>query len=607
MSGKINFEPIGKRFEFNGSTTIFEAAKKAGVGISSICGGKQTCGKCRVKVESKTVTPISDQEKKLLTRHEIEEGYRLACSATVSSDAEVYIPQSSLTGSQKLGILGQEKKLEIDPVLSRFNVRPVPATLEDLRSDFLRIKDSLYEQHGTGIDLKIDEKAMLELATVLRDNSWDVDVIIRGNEVISVTPASPERSIYGIAVDIGTTKVAIFLVDLFSGKTIASDGFLNPQIDHGEDVMSRLLVSMSERNGSKVLKDEIVNSLNAGIKKICKENGIRSQDVCEIVCVGNTAMHHLFLSLQVRQLALSPFVPVVDEPIEIKARDVGVRINPGAYLYMPSVVAGFVGADHIAMLLASDIDVENQSIMAIDIGTNTEIALIQNGRITSCSTASGPAFEGAHIKYGMRASEGAIERINIDPISYNVTYFTIGDKPPVGICGSGVLDAVAEMVSAGIIDERGKLLPDKPGVRKGDDGVHEFVIAKKDGKKITEDIVLTQKDIVAIQLAKGAIRTGINVLCEQLKVEHCDLDKVIIAGAFGLYIDPSSAIKIGMFPDIPLDRFEQVGNAAGVGAKMMLVSKKSRDRAREIAQRIEYVELTIVDDFATRFAYSLLF
>jgi uncharacterized 2Fe-2S/4Fe-4S cluster protein (DUF4445 family) len=607
MSGKINFEPIGKRFEFNDSITILEAAKKAGIRINTICGGKQICGKCRVKVESKTVTLISDQERKLLTRHEIEEGYRLACSAVVSSDADVYIPQSSLIGSQKLGILGQEKELEMDPVLSRFNIKPAQATLADLRSDFLRIKDFLYEQYGIGINLKIDEKALLELATVLRESNWDIDVIIRENEVISVTPASPKRSIYGIAVDIGTTKVAVFLVDLFSGMTIASDGFLNPQISHGEDVMSRLLVSMSERNGSKVLKDEIVNSLNVGIKKICKENRIRPQDVYEIVCVGNTAMHHLFLGLPVRQLALSPFVPVVDEPVEIKARNVGIKVNPGAYLYMPSVVAGFVGADHIAMLLASDIDRKDQSVMGIDIGTNTEIAIIQNGRISSCSTASGPAFEGAQIKFGMRALEGAIERINIDPVSYDVTYFTVGDKPPIGICGSGVLDAVAELVSSGIIDKRGKLLPDKPGVRKGDDGVYEFVIAKKDGKKITEDIVLTQKDIVAIQLAKGAIRTGINVLCEQLKVEHCALDKVIIAGAFGLYIDPSSAIKIGMFPEIPLDRFEQVGNAAGVGAKMMLVSKRSRDRAREIARRIEYVELTVVDDFATRFAYSLLF
>jgi len=607
LTNRITFEPIGKRFEFNDSITVLEAAKKSGIGIMTVCGGKQTCGKCRVKVDCKNVTPISDQERKLLKKHEIEDGFRLACSAVVSSDADIYIPQSSLIRSQKLGIMGQENKIEIDPVLGRYNIRPPMAVLTDPRSDFLRVKNSMEEKYGIGNDLEIDEKAMLELSTVLRKNDWDIDVVIRNNEIISVLTPSSKGKLYGIAVDVGTTKVAVFLIDLSNGKTIAADGFLNPQISHGEDVMSRLLVSMSDDKGRKELKDEIINSLNVGIRKICRENKIRTEDIYEIVCVGNTAMHHLLLGLPVRQLALSPFVPVVNDPIEIKARDAGIKINSGAYLYIPSVVAGFVGADHIAMLLASNIDGKDQNVMGIDIGTNTEIAIIGNGRISSCSTASGPAFEGAQIKFGMRASEGAIERISIDPVSYEVEYYTIGDVPPIGICGSGVLDTVAELVSSGIMDKRGKLLPDKPGVRRGESGEYEFVIAKGNGKEIIDDIVLTQKDIVAIQLAKGAIRTGINILCEKLKLEYCTLDRIIIAGAFGLYIDPSSAIKIKMLPEIPLDRFEQVGNAAGVGAKMMLVSKSYRDKAVELARHIEYVELTVVEDFANRFAYSLLF
>ncbi|GFP40616.1 hypothetical protein HKBW3S47_02313, partial [Candidatus Hakubella thermalkaliphila] len=260
-----------------------------------------------------------------------------------------------------------------------------------------------------------------------------------------------------------TTKIALYLVDLVSGETIDADGFINPQIAYGEDVMSRIMSAMTDPQNALRMQEEVVSTLNKSIEDLCHRNDLSPEEILEMTLVGNTAMHHLFLGFPTRQLALSPFVPVTDEPIDIKARDLGLKISPGAYVHVLPVIAGFVGADHVAMLLSSGIVDQGEKAMGIDIGTNTEIALVIDDKIVSCSTASGPAFEGAHIRYGMRAAAGAIERVTIDPQTYEVKVMTIEDKPPVGVCGSGVLDAIAEMLKTGVLDERGKLVRDIPG------------------------------------------------------------------------------------------------------------------------------------------------
>lgn len=607
MSFEINFEPIGRRYKSEEPITLLDAARQSGIGIRTVCGGKQTCGKCRIRLLGQDIPPVTEGEKKHLSSREIEEGYRLACAVTVTNHVDVYIPQSSLTEKQKLGIMGREFYIEVDPLVKKLEVSLEEATLDDVRSDERRLKEFLLAEYGLG-GISADVETLKTLTPTLRQNKWKADIALWDKEIVFVGPPSGGEQAHGVSVDLGTTKIALYLVDLVSGETIDADGFMNPQIAYGEDVMSRIMSAMTDPQNALRMQEEVVSTLNKSIEDLCHRNDLSPEEILEMTLVGNTAMHHLFLGFPTRQLALSPFVPVTDEPIDIKARDLGLKISPGAYVHVLPIIAGFVGADHVAMLLASGIVDQGEKAIGIDIGTNTEIALVIDDKIVSCSTASGPAFEGAHIRYGMRAAAGAIERVTIDPQTYEVKVMTIEDKPPVGICGSGVLDAIAEMLKTGVLDERGKLVREIPGVRRDkESGIYEFILVSKDRTEIEDDIVITQKDVVAIQLAKGAIRAGMNILLDQMKIRPEELEKVVIAGAFGMYIDPLNAIEIGMFPQLPLDRFLQVGNAAGVGAKMALISKRHRQKAVEIARRTNYLELTVVPDFAGKFAYAMQF
>ncbi|MCL5072412.1 MAG: ASKHA domain-containing protein, partial [Actinobacteria bacterium] len=321
----------------------------------------------------------------------------------------------------------------------------------------------------------------------------------------------------------------------------------------------------------------------------------------EIVLVGNTAMHHLFLGFPVKQLGVSPFVSLTDKPIDIKARDLGIGIATGGYIYLPPPIAGFVGSDHLAMLVATNISEMKGNYLGIDIGTNTEIVLKSNKGLESVSTASGPAFEGAHIRFGMRAASGAIERVIINPKTCIPEIQTINDKKPVGICGSGILDSVAELLKAGIINRRGRFNAESECVYKDSKGIVQYILDPE------SKISINQNDIVEIQLAKSAIRSGIDILLENAGVSFEDLDKIIIAGAFGSYIDPKNVVNIGMFPNVSLKKIIQVGNAAAVGAKMMLLSKKIRKGAEVIAEKTKYLELTVFPTFADHFAKSTLF
>jgi len=428
-------------------------------------------------------------------------------------------------------------------------------------------------------------------------------------------------------------------VDLVSGETIDSRGIMNPQISFGEDVMSRLNFSLQDQENQKKIKNIVIKRISEAIRDLCKKNKISSVEILEMTLVGNTAMHHLFLGLPVKQLALAPFVPLTNSPIEIKARVIGIELAPGAYIYMPPPIAGFVGSDHLAMILGTGIDSKKGNYLGIDIGTNTEIALVSKGKITSVSTASGPAFEGAHIKHGMRAAPGAIEKVLIDQDTFTAEVQTINDKAPTGICGSGILDAVAELLRTGLIDRRGKFNKDNEFLCQDTNGQFQFVLApsnndnnKNSGKngKASEkedqeasvtgnagammnqqcyekDISINQKDIVEIQLAKGAMRTGIEILLENAGISFTDIDGIIIAGAFGSYIDPKNVVNIGMFPKVSLEKISQVGNAAGVGARMMLLSRIERERSEKIARDTNYLELTVFPSFTDHFVASMQF
>lgn len=617
---KIEINPIGKSFILEKPTNGLEAIVNSGNKIKSVCGGKGTCGKCRIIILDGKKIPISKREKEILTSDEIKRGIRLACQQIFNKDTTIYIPSSSLSEEQKLQVEGKEPDIEANPVCTKYFLNLKKATLKDIKPDFNRINEALKKEYK--VDTKaIDFKVLSQVPSAIRENSWKVTATLRentwGNEIISIEGENKTGDSYGIAVDLGTTKIAVLLVDLLTGKTIDRIGIVNPQIKFGEDVMTRLSFAMQSESNLRKIQSTVIKSINEAIKKLCNKNKLDPEDIIEMTVVCNTAMHHLFLGLPVSQLALSPFLPLTTGAIHLKAREIGIDISPGAYLYMLPPIAGFVGSDHLAMILATRLYKQKGNCIGIDIGTNTEIALKTKKGIVSVSTASGPAFEGAHIRYGMRAASGAIERVIIDPETCIPAIQTIGNKEPTGICGSGILDSIAELLKVGIIDRKGKFKTNNRCLWKDSKGNLQYVLLPQFYKQLKQkskytkledrSISINQKDIVEIQLAKSAIRTGIEILLEDSGIEFDSIDKIMIAGAFGSYIDPKNVINIGMFPKVSLKKITQVGNAAGVGAKMVLISGKERRLAEKIAQRIKYLELTICPDFNDHFATSTLF
>ena len=439
-----------------------------------------------------------------------------------------------------------------------------------------------------------------ELSPRLREEGWEVRVVVRDGEVVALLSSLAHP--LGLAVDLGTTKIAVYLVDLETGTTLASKGVMNLQIAYGEDIVARMTLAQQDPVQAGHLQKLVVEELNEVAVELCAEAGRAVAEIVDAVVVGNTAMHHLFLRLPVKQLAHGPYVPAVASALDLPAGELGLCFAPGATVHLLPNIAGYVGADHVAMLLAIGMAEREGVVLAIDIGTNTEVCLANHGTLTSVSCASGPAFEGAHIRHGMRATSGAIEHLRL--VDDRIEYQIIGDGPPAGLCGSGILDALAELYLAGVVDRGGRML-DHPRVR-GEGKGREFVLVGQDeGDGDRPAITLTQNDVRELQLAKGAMRSGINVLLEANGLVADDLDQVIIAGAFGTYIDVASAITIGMFPRLPLDRFRQVGNAAGMGAKQALISRSKRAEAQALARRIGYIELARVPQFARTFAQAM--
>lgn len=416
-----------------------------------------------------------------------------------------------------------------------------------------------------------------------------------------IAAGNVEDRMLGLAVDLGTTSIAVCLTDLETGEVLATRGVMNPQIAYGEDVISRISYAI-DKDGD-ALQRVVVDGINNVIAKLCAQTAVSAEDIVEVVLVGNTAMHHLFLGLPVKQLIMAPYTPIVSDSLYIKARDIGLNLAPGAYVYTMPNIAGFVGSDHVSMLLATEIFAIHKTVIGMDIGTNTEITLSINGELSCCSCASGPAFEGAHIKHGMRAMAGAIETVRLEGDC--VMLGTIDDKAPMGLCGSGILDATAQLLKTGVIDSKGRMKP-HPCVRDTGQG-KEFVLADQDQSGTGKEITLTSKDISEIQPAKGAIASGLNILIKNAGISWREIDQVIIAGAFGNYINIAGAIEIGMLPPLTLERYWQVGNAAGVGAKQALTSKTKRKAAIDPARRVNYVELTSFPGYPKIFAQALRF
>lgn len=628
MEYNVIFQPSGRRGKVAAGKTLLTASHELGVDIEAPCGAHKVCGKCKVKIETgyfekfsidsqvEHLSPLQEEEKKLLKPEEITDNYRLACACEIKGDVLVFVPEESRKADQVVLDTGKERIFTLDPALKNYYVQMPAATLDDHRSDLNRMQDAIKEQFGLD-NLSIDYFVLRELPNNIRDGEWKVTAtVLYDREIVDVRPGFVEKW-YGIGIDVGTTTVAAYLCDLKTGEMLIKDGMMNPQVRYGEDVLSRITYAMMNDDGRDKLHDAIIEGINTLAERMTEKVGLKATDVLEITLVFNTAMHHCLLNLEPKYMGRSPFAPAISAPFDVKARDLGIKIHKAANLHILPVEAGFVGPDNVSVLIAEEPYKQDEEIrLIIDIGTNGEIDLGNSKQLLSTSCATGPALEGAQIKFGMRAAPGAIERIRIDPETMECTYKVIGDESwhgrgskgnAKGICGSGIIDMVAEVFKAGIINKTGRfnknLNTDR--VRSDENGKPEYVMVFAEDSGIGKDITVTQGDIRAVQLAKSALYVGTKMLMRHLGVDK--IDRVTLAGAFGSFIDKESSMVIGLFPDCDLEKVAAVGNAAGDGAQAALLDKGKRIEARDVAANVHFIETAVEPDFQERFAEAMAF
>lgn len=600
----VEFQPLGRRAEVTAGISVFQAARQSGVAIASDCGGRGTCGRCRVEVLSGEVSLPDQDELNVLGRTMASGAERLACLTRPYSDVKIHIPNSSRAYDQKLQLKGRMRPPEGDKLHTVKNVFLPPPSLKDQRSDTKRLLDALPPFGDGGWQAHLF--FVNGLSKVARCSDWRLAVYLRDGVPVGVAPMGVPPM--GIAVDLGTTKIAGLLIDLESGREICATGMVNPQISYGEDVISRLNYAIHKKNGGRILALLLRNALNRLVKDLCDQGGVSAGQVMAITICGNTAMSHLLLQLPLEPLARSPYIAGFSSPVEMMAPELGMKSVPGAKVLVLPCIGGFVGGDHVAMILACGLDRCSGPTLGVDIGTNTEIVLVKpepNGGIFVSSCASGPAFEGAHIRDGMRAASGAIEKFHMTADGPVVS--TVNGDPPVGLCGSGIVDVLSELLRAEIIDEKGHLQTNHhQHIRSGPNGA-VYVLIPGESSGTGRDILLTQRDISEIQLAKGAIQAGIRTLLVKTDTSVDEVEDVYIAGAFGCCLNIESALSIGLLPAMPKARFIRAGNAAAAGASLTLVSKEERKRAVAIALQAQHVETANDPQFNRFFAQALRF
>ena len=620
---EVTFFPYKKNIKVPKGTTVLEALERAGINIDTPCGGKGACGKCKVLVVEGT-TAASSLEKNILSEEEIKKGFRLACQTKLFKDTTIEIPLEIKLDFEKvysINLKGDINHIEnnfiLDPNFKKIFLDLRGPSLEDQRSDWKRIKDGLsLKKIGNISNLKIPVEILKKIPNLIRKAGFKVTVTILNNEIIDIENGDTTKSSYGIAFDIGTTTVAGYLIDLKTGREISAIAKTNPQITYGEDVISRIEFVQRQKNGLEKLQKEIVNTLNEIIKETTQKAEIGKNNIYETVIVGNTCMHHLFLGLNPTNLAPSPYIPVIKENLRLKAKDIpGLSLNPTANIYVLPNISAFIGADIVGGILSTSMWRENKTVLFVDLGTNGEIVLASRERLWACSTAAGPAFEGSRISSGMRAAEGAVSKVKIT--NNFVNWQVINHNKAKGICGSGLIDLVAEMFKLGLIDKSGKLISreDCPSeiseeIKKRiirEKGGNKFLLVKSDETITGKSIYLTQKDVREVQLAKAAVYAGVKILLKEVNISPEDIHKVLLAGAFGNFINKESARRIGLIPYLPLKKIKFIGNAAGMGAKIALLSKRMRQVAQEISVKVRYLELSSRPDFQDEFIKAMYF
>lgn len=621
--------PSGRRGRVPVGSNLLDAARTLGVELESICGGRQTCGKCQIVPEqgdfpkhgvvsdAAHLSPPTLRELEYRETHELN-GRRLACACEIIGDIVVHVPVESQARKQIIAKAVTERVIQVQPAVRQVYVQLEPGGLDDRGSDWSRLQDALAQQWNLE-NLTIDLAALRTLQPALREGKHRVTVAVwQEREVLRVQPGYAE-GIYGLAVDVGSTTVAAHLNDLRTGAVVATETTMNPQVRFGEDLMSRVSYAMMNADGTVKMHQAIVDALNELARQAAATAGISTDDILDTVIVGNPVIHHLLLGIDPTELGGAPFALAVDAALDLRARELGLELNPSARVHILPCIAGHVGADNVAVQLAEAPHAQDEMMLVIDVGTNAEIVLGNRERVVCASSPTGPAFEGAQITHGQRAAPGAIERVRIDPLTLEPRWKVIGSAGWIsagtqvveraratGICGSGIIEVIAEMFRAGILDAQGRFdetaSERSPRVRFRE-RVGEYVLVEPSHTATGREIVITQKDVRAIQLAKGALYTGAKLLMRELGVTR--VDRIVLAGAFGSYISPMHAMMLGMIPDCDLERVTAVGNAAGDGARIALLNIEERKTATQLARWVEHVQIATDPNFQNEFVGAM--
>ena len=623
---RLVFLPSGLRGEVPSGTVLLDGAAQLGVELESICGGRQTCGKCQIAVEegefpkhalcsqSIHLSPIEGREQDYWRTRE-RHGRRLACATRVLGDLLIIVPEESQARKQVIAKSATERTIDVSPAVRQVYVECEAAQLDDPRGDWERLQEALAAQWSLR-NLTIDALALRTLQPALREGANSVTVSLwRNAEVLRIQPGYAE-GVYGLAIDVGSTTVVAHLSDLRTGRLVATEAMVNPQVRYGEDLMSRVSYGMMHPGGAERLHQAIVDALNQLVNQSASSAGISPQSILEFVIVGNSVMHHLFLGIDPVELGGAPFALATSGALDVKARDLGLTAaNTSARVHVLPCIAGQNGADNMAVLLAQAPDLQDEMTLIVDIGTNAEILLGNRRQVLAASSPTGPAFEGAQITHGQRAAAGAIERVRIDPRTLETRFKVIGSDEWVdtsrpaqatGICGSGIIEAVAEMFLAGVVDSDGRFrdsAAERSSRVRFQERSAELVLAEAHQTSNGRPIVVTQNDVRAIQLAKAALYAGVKLLMERGGVSK--VERICLAGAFGSYISPWHAMVLGLIPDCELSRVTAIGNAAGDGARVALLNRERRDEAVQLARSVRYVSIAVEPKFQDEFVAAM--
>jgi uncharacterized 2Fe-2S/4Fe-4S cluster protein (DUF4445 family) len=623
----VVFTPSGKRGRFPLGTQLLQAARSLGVDVDSVCGGRALCGRCQVLVmegefpkhgvssQPDHLSPLSAVEQSYAQRRPLPAGHRLSCSTQIRGDLVIDVPASSQVHRQVVRKAADARPITLSPLVHLHFVEVRQPDMHDPVGDLQRLLEALNREWKFA-PLRADLSVLQKLQAALRQGEWRVTVAVHaGTQLIGVWPGFHDR-VYGLAVDIGSTTIAAHLCNLESGEVVASSGAMNPQIRFGEDLMSRVSYAMMHPGGAQQMTEAVRGALNDLAAEVAREAQIDVTDILELTVVGNPIMHHLLLGIDPTELGGAPFALATDSALNLHACELGLALHPGARVYTLPCIAGHVGADTAGMLLAERPDLSDKLTLLVDVGTNAEIVLGNSERLLACSSPTGPAFEGAQISCGQRAAPGAIERVRIYRETLEAKFRVIGsnlwsNQPGfeqavaatgvTGICGSGIIEVIAEMYLAGIISQ---------------DGVIDGELAKRSDRIVpngrtfayivhrgTPSLQITQNDVRAIQLAKAALRAGVALLMERLGIEH--VDRIRLAGAFGSHIDVKYAMILGMIPDCDLFMVSSAGNAAGTGARIALIDGDSRRTIEQLVHRVEKIETAIEPKFQAHFVAAM--